>query len=343
MPPVVQDRDVQKKMIGEYLKAADRFIKASEFPKALEEVTKALGVEPNNMYALAYNERIKVAIEAAKKKEEEDKLKRLVEEQKKVILPAKPAEPPRAPSTPDAKPVPAGVPVSPPVVTVTPRIPEDDVVAKTKKEAADAAGKKADARVEAMKADDMAAKMKKEAVEAVEAAEKKADVRLETMKKEFENARRKLEEDVVHFATAAKDAVEARAKLEHTITEQMRELESLRSAKATAGGAMQTASPDALKTLFEKAWTDGAISADERALLQAAQAALGVSDVDFAAMESATRSASYLAALREVWKDGIVTPEEADHLENLRKLLSVPAEEHLKLESQLRRESQVKK
>ena len=314
MPPVVQDRDAQKKMIGEHLKAADRFIKASEFPKALEEVTKALGVEPNNMYALAYNERIKVAIEAAKKKEEEDRLKRLVEEKKKVALPPKPAEPPRAPSMPDAKPISAAaaVPAASPVATAAPQIPADDMVAKIKKEAADT-------------------------------AEKKADERLETLKKEFESARRKLEEDVVHFASSAKDAVEARTKLEHTITEQMREIESLRAGKAAAVGAAQAASSDLLKALFEKSWTDGAISADERALLQAAQTVLGFSDADFAAMESATRSSSYLAALREVWKDGVVTPEEADHLEHLRKLLNVPAEEHLKLESQIRRESQVKK
>lgn len=314
MPPVVQDRDVQKKMIGEHLKAADRFIKASEFPKALEEVTKALGVEPNNMYALAYNERIKVAIEAAKKKEEEDRLKRLVEEQKKAAFPPRPAEPLRAPSMPDAKPVSAAaaVPVASPIATAASQIPADDMVAKIKKEAA-------------------------------AAAEKKSDERLEILKKEFESARRKLEEDVLHFAAAAKDAVEARTKLEHTITEQMREVESLRAGKAAAVGAAQAASSELLKALFEKSWTDGAISADERALLQAAQAVLGFSDADFAAMESATRSSSYLAALREVWKDGVVTPEEADHLEYLRKLLNVPAEEHLKLESQIRRESQAKK
>jgi hypothetical protein len=70
---------------------------------------------------------------------------------------------------------------------------------------------------------------------------------------------------------------------------------------------------------------------------------LGISDADFAAFESVARSSSYLAALREVWKDGVVTPEEAEYLELLRKRLNVPAEEHLKLESQIRRESQTKK
>ena len=76
MPAVAQDRESQKKIISEYLKAADRYIKSAEFPKALDEVKKALAVEPNNMYATAYNERIKVAMEAARKKEEEDRLKK---------------------------------------------------------------------------------------------------------------------------------------------------------------------------------------------------------------------------------------------------------------------------
>jgi hypothetical protein len=306
MPPAVQqDRDTQKKMIGEHLKAADRFIKASEFPKALEEVTKALGVEPNNMYALAYNERIKVAIEAAKKKEEEDKLKKLVEDQKKAALPPKPAEPPRAPSMPDAKPLPASA-------APAPQITADDMVAKIRKEASDT-------------------------------AEKKADERLDVLKKEFEAARRKLEEDVVKFASQTKEAVEARTKLEHTITEQMKELQAMRSEQSLSPGTAPAASGDILRILFEKAWVDGVISQDERALLQAAQSALGVSDVDFASIESSTRASSYLAALREVWRDGVVTPEEAEHLEQLRKILNVSGDEHLKLESQIRRESTAKK
>src|SRR3990172_473766 len=105
MPSLVQDREAQKKVIGEYLKAADKYIKSSEFPKALEEVNKALSVEPNNMYALAYNERIKVAMEAARKKEEEERIKKLAEEQKKSSAGPKPPDvAPRAANAPDAKP-----------------------------------------------------------------------------------------------------------------------------------------------------------------------------------------------------------------------------------------------
>ena len=87
------DKDSQKKMIGELLKAADRFIKSSEWSKALDEVGKALAIEPNNMYAMAYKDRINVSIAEEKKKAEEDKVKKLAEEKKGA---EKPVEAPKA-------------------------------------------------------------------------------------------------------------------------------------------------------------------------------------------------------------------------------------------------------
>ena len=71
------DKESQKKQIGELLKNADRLIKNSDWFKALEEVNKALGVEPNNMYALAYKDRINVSIAEEKKKQNEEKVKNI--------------------------------------------------------------------------------------------------------------------------------------------------------------------------------------------------------------------------------------------------------------------------
>ncbi|HTR80626.1 MAG TPA: TerB family tellurite resistance protein [Bacteroidota bacterium] len=171
MPAVAQDREAQKKIISEYLKAADKFIKSAEFPKALDEVNKALGVEPNNMYALAYNERIKVALEAARKKEEEERLKKQAEEQKKISSPPqKPADPPRAANAPDAKPQATQAPPSQPV-----QIPGDDMIAKIKKESLDA-------------------------------AEKKADSRIDLLKQEFDSAQKKFQEDLTQLSAAKEDA-----------------------------------------------------------------------------------------------------------------------------------------
>ncbi len=313
MAPVVQNRDEQKRMIGEYLKAADKFIKSAEFPKALDEVNKALAIEPNNMYALAYNERIKVASEAALKKEAEERMKKTTEERKPV--------PPRTEQSsvqeksagvadakagsraPDAKPQPASS-----ATAVSPQLPADDLLAKIKKEAQDT-------------------------------AEKKAQERIETLKKEFSAAQQKFQTDIVDLTaklnavTAAKEAAEK----ESAALRQQPEKTNQHTA------AVLPATVDHLKILFGKAWEDGVISADERALLEALKSALGISDSAFAALENETKGSLYQTALRKVWHDGVVTPEESEELARLRQKLNISAEDHFKFEADMRKETQVKK
>ena len=311
MPAATQDRETQKKIISEYLKAADRYIKSTEFPKALDEVKKALEVEPNNMYATAYNERIKVAMEAARKKEEEERLKKQTEEQKKPSLATapKPAETiARAASAPDAKP--QSVPGQTPTPSSGTQIPGDDMITKIKKDASDA-------------------------------AEKRTDIRIDLLKQEFTASQQKFQEDVARLAAEAKNALAAKVEAE-------KKLASLQSqqGKEDAGPPSGTVHAQAmvlLGKLFQKAWEDGVISPDERALLTIVKTEGEMSDEDFAKMEHESGAASYSTHLREVWKDGLVTPEEAETLEALRATLNISAEEHFKLEAQIRKEMQAKK
>jgi hypothetical protein len=352
MSAIVQDRDTQKKIIGEHLKAADRFIKSSEFPKALDEVTKALAVEPNNMYALAYNERIKVAMEAARKKEEEEHLKKIADGQKKsaAAIPPKPPETaPRVPNMPDAKPLPANPPPVAPASQMA--IPPDDLIAKIRKDAEEAAEAKAQERVEQLKQEFTTAQLQLQkdliqiASQVKEAEEARAVIerQLAEQLKQSDSLRSEgpaREKALIQIASQVKEAEEARAVIERQLAEQLKQSDLLRS-EAAAREADR--SRQLIKILFEKAWENGAISDEERTLLKAAGDSIGLSDSEFASLEQSTQSSSYIAAMHEVWKDGIVTPEEAEHLENLRQTLNVSAEEHLKLESQLRRESRTKK
>ncbi len=310
MPAITQEREAQKKIISEYLKAADRYIKSSEFPKALDEVKKALGVEPNNMYAMAYNERIKVAMEAARKKEEEEHLKKQAEEQKKSppAMP-KPAETaPRAANAPDAKPqsVPAQTP--PPAPSV--QLPGDDMITKIKKEA-------------------------------TETAEKKTDARIDLLKQEFTASQQKFQEDIVRLTSQAKQALAAKDEAERTLALLQSQLG--KEGASILGGISRDQAIALLGKLFQKAWDDGVISPDERGLLIVVKNEGGLSDEDFAKLENESGSSSYIAHLREVWRDGVVTPEEAETLEALRKSLNNSAEEHFKLEGQVRKEMQAKK
>jgi hypothetical protein len=305
MPVAALDREAQKKIISEYLKAADRYIKSAEFTKALDEVKKALGVEPNNMYAAAYNERIKVAMEAARKKEEEERLKKQAEEQKKAqAAAAGPADAPlRAANAPDAKPQPAPAQAPPPAGA---QLPGDDMITKIKKDASDA-------------------------------AEKKNDARVDLLKQEFTTSQQKYQDDIARLAAEARDAVAAKTSIEKKLAE----LQAQVGAGGT--GTLQFQAVDILGKLFHKAWEDGVISSDERGLLTIVKNEGGMSDADFAKMESESGSSSYIAHLREVWEDGVVTPEESEKLEALRKSLNISAEEHFKLEAQVRKEKQAKK
>ena len=63
-------------MVGEYLKRADKLIKEANFDAAEHEVERALQMEPNNVYALAYRDRVKEARRQygeKKKREEEER------------------------------------------------------------------------------------------------------------------------------------------------------------------------------------------------------------------------------------------------------------------------------
>jgi len=307
MPAITQDRDSQKRIISEYLKAADRFIKSSEFPKALDEVNKALGVEPNNMYALAYNERVKVALEASRKKEEEERLKNQAEEQKKVAQP--PPKPPetaaRAANAPDAKPQPVQAQAPQPAPPA--QLPGDDLIAKIKKES-------------------------------LESAEKKADARIDVIKQEFGTAQQKFQEDIARLAAEAKNALAAKEEAEKKLSAL-----SAQPGGAAASSADSAQMLALLSKMFQQAWADGVLSPDERALLTVVKEELGIPDQEFAKLENESGSSSYIAHLREVWKDGVVTPEEAEKLESLRNALKISAEEHFKLEAQVRKEMQPKK
>ena len=307
MPSLVQDREAQKKAIGELLKSADKFIKSSEFPKALEEVKKALAIEANNMYALAYNERIKVAMEAGRKKEEEERLKKLAEEQKKSAAagPKAPDAPPRAQNAPDAKPqtLPTQAPPTP-----TTQVPGDDMLTKIRKEAQDS-------------------------------AEKKSDARIELLKQEFSTSQQRFQQDIAHLAAQAKDAITAKEEAEKKLAA----MPSQPGKEGSAAGNVKEHMLGLLAKLFQKAWEDDVISPDERGLLTIIKNELGLSDQEFLTLENEKKSTSYVGHLREIWKDGVVTPEEAERLEALRKTLNISAEEHLRLEAQIRKEMQEKK
>ncbi len=60
----------KRALLGQHLKSADGLLKSGQYSQAQEEVQKALAIDPANIFAKAYADRIKVALAQAAPKEE---------------------------------------------------------------------------------------------------------------------------------------------------------------------------------------------------------------------------------------------------------------------------------
>ena len=103
-----------KNTISELLRSADRAIKDGKLAQALDVVTKVFELDPRNIYALAYRERILYLTDVAAKEqavrekaEEEERKRQPVQEPPPPVLekrPTPPRTPPEAPPPPIPEP-----------------------------------------------------------------------------------------------------------------------------------------------------------------------------------------------------------------------------------------------
>ena len=63
-----------------------------------------------------------------------------------------------------------------------------------------------------------------------------------------------------------------------------------------------------------------------------------ISDQTHANLEQEIQLEIYLQAIVSGWKDGSITPEDSERLDMLREKFHISADEHLRLEKQVRRE-----
>lgn len=348
------EKDSQKKMIGELLKAADRYIKTAEWTKALEEVGKALAIEPNNMYAMAYKDRINVSITDDKKKAEDEKVKRLAEERKgtEKAAPEKVQEmplPAEAPKTEEKRPEP---------------VKQEPVKAETKPTAP--VKDESNVRLDALRQEFAATQAKlqrevaqltmqlKEAQALKEATEKNLNGQIVSLQsevnaakqsagkadpKETEQLRKEIEALKAKHVQDVESAREiAKADMLAQIAVLQKQVETAKNAAGTEDASLKHQGELMLKGMFQKAWQDGTITDDERALLLVVKGAIEMTEAKFGTLEADTRGDAYINALRSVWSDGVVTPDESDFLTTLREKLGIPADEHFRLEGQIRKE-----
>lgn len=362
--PVI-DKDSQKKMIGEHLKLADRYIKSAEYQKALDEVGKALSLEPNNMYAMAYKDRINASISEQNKKEESEKVKKLSEEKKGEKAEAappkeKPAEQKKDEGKQNGKSETQAVPAkkeTPPEVKTEPKAPEAKEELPKAKD--DSAG-----RLESLRQEFSASQAKlqrevaqltmqlKEAQSLKDSLEKNLNQKIISVTNELNEAKKNSGQGNTKEIDALKKELDevkskhqkelelARAEALAQTAQIQKELETAKT--AASASSLKNQGEALLSAMFQKAWQDGTISEDERTLLLVLKVAIEMTDGKFTEMEGSTKTEAYANALRSVWKDSVVTPEESDFLNSLREKLGISAEEHFKFESQIRKELQKK-
>jgi ENT domain. len=89
---------------------------------------------------------------------------------------------------------------------------------------------------------------------------------------------------------------------------------------------------------LKHAWSDGALSKDENAILVTLRKAMGISDQENVELEQEVQLDIYLQAIVDSWRSGTITPQDLDRLDILRDRFKISAEEHLRLEKQVRQE-----
>jgi len=89
---------------------------------------------------------------------------------------------------------------------------------------------------------------------------------------------------------------------------------------------------------LKHAWSDGALSKDENAILVVLRKAMGINDQENTELEQEVQLEIYLQAIVDSWKSGSITPQDLDRLDILRERFKISAEEHLRLEKQVRQE-----
>jgi hypothetical protein len=357
----LQDKDSQKKQIGELLKNADRFIKNADWPKALEEVNKSLAIEPNNMYALAYKDRINASIAEEKKKQEEEKVKKLTEDKKAGEKAAEVQKQELAKEDVKAEEKKSEEKKPEEKKAEPPKESHKQEVKSTKEEPAkgkDDSG----ARIEALRQEFGATQAKlqrevaqltmqvKEAQALKDATEKNLNAQLGNLQQELAAAKQ------LAGKGSDKEVEALKKELEYLKSKHLKELDNAREiakaegiaqlaiiqkeleASKTSSSALRAQGELVLRSMFQKAWQDGVITEEERALLKVLKGAIEMTEAKFGELESATKNDAYINALRSVWSDGHVTPDESDFLQTLRDKLGIPADEHFKLESQIRKE-----
>jgi hypothetical protein len=131
---------------------------------------------------------------------------------------------------------------------------------------------------------------------------------------------------------------ETRRQIEEAARRQQEE-ERVRVEKASLKApTVPVVSLQAYAQALKLAWSDGALSKDENAILAVLRKSMGINDEEHKNLEQEVQLEIYLQAIVDSWRSGSITPQDLDRLDILRERFNISAEEHLRMEKQVRQE-----
>jgi CheY-like chemotaxis protein len=304
--------DDRLRRISELLKNADRYVLASEFDKAREEVEQVFSIDPDNLYAKAYLSRIEVF--RSKSGDTSAPAELAVEPPPDVppeTVTKEPEEHEPIPEIPEPETEPEGE---------VPRVEEGEY--ESEPEAQPEIEPEPEPETEPEPEPETESEPEPEG----EPEEQPLIQKAGKTKLTSEEQRRLVERIVAEEQKLLEDPLPDEQIVAPPITP---------SAPVDPEELRREANEKEYRTTLEKYWRKGSLSAVDREKLEALRAALEIADEQHLEIERSVKLASYVNAVKDAWQDGLITPNGAAALDDLRDRFSISIDEHLMIESRI--------
>ncbi|HEY6952487.1 MAG TPA: response regulator [Bacteroidota bacterium] len=366
--PMPTSPDDGRKSVSDVLKRVDVLIRKGDLDQAERCVVQAREIDPKNIYAFAFEERIQFLKEQAQKNAFAVPVSELPHEQNthksdlsrvapasfQDILVGSQSGPPAAAQKAQkaGEPEDGTLPEVQLVMNQFRNDPKTTETQSTTEKNFTQRGGETHVSTEDPSAEDRNLKIQRIIKIAVDAARKEVEQRQLEIK-----AREKVEAADASRRAEEVPPSEVRRKVEDMLLRKFQEQqelnrtgrvkepsvnvpESAEQAPAPAHGQPST-NPDRRETLSRyklvllSAWADGAVTEEESATLHELRRSLSISHEEHDRIEQEVKREAYIEAFKRAWNSGTISPENASVLTQLRERFNIDKDEHLKIESAL--------
>lgn len=363
IPPAdLTPRDDVKKVVSEVLKRVDNLIRKGDLDQAERCVLQAREIDPSNIYAYAYEERIQILKEQAHQnelaavackiselgkvagnlqvREEQSELQLSPSQKLQVHTPVQvrphPAKGVQLPSE-------SALRAEEQLCSEARKQAEEEYnfrIQRMVKEAVETSQREIEQKqpeIRAKERDEFARQeqltVRKTAEDARLAEEQRqAEIRRDTEERLITKLRKEYQTNLAQSPIMANPGTRYQLAIETSI--------SSGSVPRTCADRIAPNDPrqntlSRYKFVLSSVWADGAVRPEEEETLKALRATLSISMEEHACLEKEVKYEAYIGAFKKAWNSGSITPENVSILGALRQRFQISDAEHLKIESKL--------